>query len=523
MPSHDPEQNPKKPQHPTKAAGGGGSHVPMQTTYVYEFGDFRLDPEGAPNYRLLRNGQPYKIQDKPFQLLRALVENHGRELTNEELIRLLWPDEAEAAAANAPAYVMRLHTHMRNLRKDVGKDLIKNRKGGGYYLNSPVKKSPRRHIPMPPPADLDFEQWIVRSPESRGIKLFLFAGVALSLLYALASAFYRQPFGLELSTGFSVIQLAVITGALIASVSVFDRNVKEFPSEPEADAELMRISGYAEWDKWVRAKAGAVSSLKRFSRYWKLLLVAWFCLYLLLTLSTGGADVPAAPGEPSVSPRLRSVALTVFNNCNSWVLALCFIVLNHPTVVRRKRQGAGGAAPGDDYAADEGGAGDGADTSLTRLTRRIKVVGLLAVTLFAAAECVFVFTEVPRRLGLSSGHEAFLSTADSLSGIIGAITLALFIGRIQSKFLGTSAWVPLAFFFYAAIQSLYPVIKEDSHWAEDWGPTMIEAALILKCLLYLYVAWLFKSGRLLFYLVKVRTVYERVNIDWHDFLGNLNR
>jgi len=249
-------------------------------------------------------------------------------------------------------------------------------------------------------------------------------------------------------------------------------------------------------------------------------LVAWFCLYFLLALPTSAAN---GSSVSDVLPRLRSIALTLFNNCNSWVIALCFIVLNHPTMVRRKGPSTRRTAPGDDAKVGIEPDAGGPDTSLARLTRRIKVGGLLAVMLFAAAECLLVFTGLPNWFHLLLKQEAILSVADSVSGIVGAITLALFVGRIQSKFLGTSAWLPLAFFFYAAIQSLYPVIKEDSHWAKAWGPMMIEAALILKCLLYLYVAWLFKSGRLLFYLVKVRTVYERVNIDWHDFLGNLNR
>jgi hypothetical protein len=98
------------------------------------------------------------------------------------------------------------------------------------------------------------------------------------------------------------------------------------------------------------------------------------------------------------------------------------------------------------------------------------------------------------------------------------VTLALFVGRIQSKFLGPSTWLPLAFFFYVAIQSLYVAIGE----GVSWSPAVIEAALILKCLMYLYVAWLFKSGRLLYYLVRVKTIYERVNIEWQEFLANMN-
>jgi len=55
------------------------------------------------------------------------------------------------------------------------------------------------------------------------------------------------------------------------------------------------------------------------------------------------------------------------------------------------------------------------------------------------------------------------------------------------------------------------------------GAFIIESALILKCLLFLYVTWLFKSGRFLFYFVRVKTIYERANPDWKTFFLNLDR
>lgn len=513
------DQNPKKPSNSAEGMGGNGTHDSDQTRYVYEFSDFRLDPEGAASYRLLRNGQPYKIPDMPFRLLRFLAENHGRELTNEELIRVLWPDEAAAAAASPATFVTRLHTQIYNLRRDTGGGLIANRKGGGYYLNTPVKKTPI--IPPPPAAELDFEEWLFHSREGLWIKIFIGVGVAFSLVYFASYIFYPNLFGASLDSGLSRIQLVIVIGALIASFRIFDLDVKGFPASPEADAELMKISGYADWDKWCKAKAGASSSMKQFSLYWKLLLGVWVFLYLLLSLPLNVAsDAAQAQGNPDWWLPSSGILLTVFNNCNSWVISLCFIVLNHPTVIRTQRASRAALSGAElaDVQAAEGEQG----TSLARLSRRIKVWGLAAVILFAVAECVLVFSGLPKLLGQTWQPGDILWAADFVSGIVGSITLALFVGRIQSKFLGTSAWLPLAFFSYAAIQSLYPALNADEHW-KTWAPSMIEAALILKCLLYLYVAWLFKSGRLLFYLVKVRTVYERVNIDWQDFLGNMNR
>ncbi|MGH9839901.1 MAG: winged helix-turn-helix domain-containing protein [Blastocatellia bacterium] len=56
---------------------------------LYEFGPFRLDP----HKRLLwRNGEPISIKPKVFETLLVLVQNRGRVLEKNELMRLLWPD-----------------------------------------------------------------------------------------------------------------------------------------------------------------------------------------------------------------------------------------------------------------------------------------------------------------------------------------------------------------------------------------------------------------------------------------------
>lgn len=56
---------------------------------LYEFGPFRLDP----NKRLLwREGEKIPLKPKVFETLLALVENRGRVLEKDEMMRLLWPD-----------------------------------------------------------------------------------------------------------------------------------------------------------------------------------------------------------------------------------------------------------------------------------------------------------------------------------------------------------------------------------------------------------------------------------------------
>jgi DNA-binding response OmpR family regulator len=56
------------------------------TKHVYEFGPFELDVLAG---RLLRDGEPIALTPKAFDLLRPLVENHGRLLEKGDLMRRL--------------------------------------------------------------------------------------------------------------------------------------------------------------------------------------------------------------------------------------------------------------------------------------------------------------------------------------------------------------------------------------------------------------------------------------------------
>src|SRR6478752_7159648 len=56
---------------------------------LYQFGPFRLDTQ---EQRLLSDGKPVQLTPKSFELLRVLVENPGRLLHKDELLKLVWPD-----------------------------------------------------------------------------------------------------------------------------------------------------------------------------------------------------------------------------------------------------------------------------------------------------------------------------------------------------------------------------------------------------------------------------------------------
>src|SRR5215471_4538810 len=61
----------------------------MPARHIYEFGPFQLDPEER---LLLRDGKPVKLAPKAFETLLVLVENGGRLVKKDDLMKKLWPD-----------------------------------------------------------------------------------------------------------------------------------------------------------------------------------------------------------------------------------------------------------------------------------------------------------------------------------------------------------------------------------------------------------------------------------------------
>ena len=60
-----------------------------QSHQRYEFGPFQVD---IAEHSLLRDGKPVSLTPKVFDLLRVLVQNNGRLVEKDELLKEVWPD-----------------------------------------------------------------------------------------------------------------------------------------------------------------------------------------------------------------------------------------------------------------------------------------------------------------------------------------------------------------------------------------------------------------------------------------------
>lgn len=100
---------------------------------TYSFGEFTLDlTRGC----LLHRQEDIKLRPKSFQVLKYLVENNGRLISKDELIKAIWVD----TAVTDDSLVQCLKDIRRALRDEV-QQIIKTVHGRGYIFDQEVKGS----------------------------------------------------------------------------------------------------------------------------------------------------------------------------------------------------------------------------------------------------------------------------------------------------------------------------------------------------------------------------------------------
>ena len=108
----------------------------------YEFGPFRID---ANERELLRNGEVVPLTPKVFDVLLALVQNCGRTLSKDEVMKIVWPDTAVEEG--------NLARNISTLRNALGErprenQFIETIPWRGYRFIAPVRKvHDRKHRP----------------------------------------------------------------------------------------------------------------------------------------------------------------------------------------------------------------------------------------------------------------------------------------------------------------------------------------------------------------------------------------
>src|ERR1700733_8154124 len=85
------------------------------------FGAFRFD---VGDQRLFKDGKEIKLRRKPFAILRYLTAHPQRLVTQEELVEAVWGKIAMSESL--------LRTHVSDMRRAIGEDVVETVAGRGY-------------------------------------------------------------------------------------------------------------------------------------------------------------------------------------------------------------------------------------------------------------------------------------------------------------------------------------------------------------------------------------------------------
>lgn len=97
---------------------------------LYRFGDFTLDLEAG---LLTRKGNVVSLRNKSFEVLRYLVERHGRLVTKTELLDAVWGDTA--VTENSLTQCL---TEIRRMLEDDAQQMVRTVARRGYIFTAPI-------------------------------------------------------------------------------------------------------------------------------------------------------------------------------------------------------------------------------------------------------------------------------------------------------------------------------------------------------------------------------------------------
>ena len=104
--------------------------IPNQEHQTISYDNLILDFD---SYEATVDGISYELTQREFEVLRELLLNQGRVLTRHNLLAKLWKYDFYGDERV-------VDTHIKNLRKKLGKDFIQTIRGVGYKIDKENQK-----------------------------------------------------------------------------------------------------------------------------------------------------------------------------------------------------------------------------------------------------------------------------------------------------------------------------------------------------------------------------------------------
>lgn len=244
-------------------------------------------------------------------------------------------------------------------------------------------------------------------------------------------------------------------------------------------------------------------SLRQFRFAWLITLLSWSVLYSLLFFQSYLTD----SNQSLEFERYKLILLLITDTVNiisHTGLLACYLIFSKETT------------------------GDKNSTSSPfGWCAAIGVIGLVEIFLFAG------FYSSSRKANISEetiilSLQLLLGFYGIIVGLLGTLIFGLFVVQLKDKHLNAPVWLIALLLCYAAIQPLYPVLhgvfkllaQVNVSLAPiiEFSPTAVVGfAWAFKLILFIFVYFIIKSGRLQFYLIATRIINEAVDKRWNTF------
>jgi DNA-binding winged helix-turn-helix (wHTH) protein len=528
----------------------------MNKNKIFKFGPFCLDPQKR---YLTKDGETVPLTDQSFDILLYLLEKEGQWIDKEAILKHFWKEFDSPGSKVDDSYLSHplgkiwkalsdksgRNEYIETIRKDkkrkaqirfIGKVEI-------VYEEDPLP-SPEPIIDTPPDTGKSFQEWLFDLSQEKAIKTIIFSCVLLTIILSVILCFSsKREIAASVASAVQMITILI----LIFYLPKADKSQNQ--GNHAIDEKVIETLGYEKPEDLKQAIKVAKRFQSHYELYWRFAWSAWAFVYLLILMTDIYKQIK---GEPLVF-----IVKDGFNNISTVSIILCYIILYKPIVAEKTKL----------------------NDSDALWSNRIEIAGLVCVAVPLVLEYIILVSLTYSNISNKEIALLYVEHGFSLiSGILAGIAIALYVGRLQSRYFNPPLWLIILLFSYTAVQPFYwdiaapqlaaPQLFTDKELTNVQSIELIEGkidgetvkktenpqlqkldeqldkqlkdqrnqqparemisqiapvvlinlTLILKCLLYLYTTWILQSGRLLFYLERIgKTDQEKVEKEWSAF------